>query len=126
MRMMHTTLPDFFRKLKAAAVKNGKHVGCAILGLENLKTGKMQSVRTGRLEHEIAELSAMEGVESIEVAIVPRIPETMHNVVIRGFDKDGKPVHAICDTVAVIHPTIDILLHDCPSIDDRRPPLGRH
>lgn len=126
MKLMHTKLPEFLRQLKAASNKHGKEIPCEITGLENLKTAKMQSVRTGRLKGEIESLSQMDGVVRIEATVVPRIPETMHSVIIRAFDADGKPIHAILDTIAIIHPTTDVLLHDCPDIDDRRPPLGRH
>ena len=126
MKLMHTKLPEILRQLKAASTQHGKEIPCEITGLENLKTAKMQSVRTGRLEGEIESLSQMDGVVRIEATVVPRIPETMHSVIIRAFDADGKPIHAILDTIAIIHPTTDVLLHDCPDIDDRRPPLGHH
>ena len=126
MQLMHTKLPEFLKKLKAAAVKHGKDIPCEIVGLENLKSAKMQSVRTGRLEGEIEGLSQMPGVERIQVDVIPRVPETMHTVVIRAFDAEGKPLHAVMDTIAIIHPTVDVLIHDCPDVDDRRPPLGRH
>lgn len=71
-------------------------------------------------------LSQLDGIVRIETTILPRVPETAHNVVMLVFDKDGRPIHAILDAVAIIHPTLDILIEDCPDVDDRRPSLGHH
>ena len=50
MWMMHTTLPEFFRKMKTAAATQGdRPKECEVVGLENYKTAKMQSLRTGRI-----------------------------------------------------------------------------
>ncbi|MCG8484036.1 MAG: hypothetical protein MJA31_12050 [Clostridia bacterium] len=127
MKLMHTKLPEFIKKMKvAAATKGKKHKKCEVVGLENLKTGKMQSLRTGRIEQAVEDLAKKENIENIEVAIIPRIPESMHSAVVRGFDKDGKPVHAILETINILHPTEDVLIHDCEEVEDRRPPIGNH
>jgi len=127
MKLMHTKLPDFIRKMKEAAAKIGSTCKeCKVVGLENLKTAKMQSLRTGRIEQAVEELAKMEDVHKVEVAIIPRIPESMHSAIVRGFDENGNPTHAILETINILHPTEDILLHDCPDVDDRRPPIGNH
>ncbi|WP_313344172.1 hypothetical protein [Sedimentibacter sp.] len=127
MKLMHTKLPEFIRKMKAIAATMGSvYKECDVVGLENLKTAKMQSNRTGRIERAVEDLAKKEDVYKIEVAVIPRIPESMHSAVIRGFDKDGNPVHAILETINILHPTEDILIHDCPDIIDRRPPIGKH
>ena len=126
MILMHTKLPEFIKKMKVAAAKGSVKKECQVVGLENLKSAKMQSMRTGRIEQAVEDVSKYDDVHTIELAIIPRIPESMHNAVIRGFDKDGKPVHAIMETVNILHPTEEILIHDCPDVVDRRPPIGDH
>lgn len=127
MKLMHTKLPEFIKKMKeAAAAKGDTEKECQVVGLENLRTAKMQSLRTGRIEQAVEDLAKMGDVETIEVAVIPRIPESMHSAVVRGFDKDGNPVHAILETINILHPTEDVLTYDCPDVDDRRPPIGNH
>lgn len=127
MKLMHTKLPEFIRKMKKiAATLGSEYKECEVVGLENLKTAKMQSNRTGRIERAVEEIVKQDDVYRVEVAVIPRIPESMHSAIIRGFDKDGKPVHAILETINILHPTEDVLLHDCPDIIDRRPRIGHH
>jgi hypothetical protein len=126
MKLMHTKLPEFIKKMKDAATKGEKVKECNVVGLESLKTAKMQSLRTGRLEQAVEDLAKDARIDSVEVAVIPRRPESMHSAIVRGFDKDGKPLHAILETINILHPTEDVLLHDCEEIDDRRPPIGDH
>lgn len=127
MWMMHTTLPEFFRKMKTAAATQGdRPKECEVVGLENYKTAKMQSLRTGRIEQSVAKIAQMENVDHIEVAIMDRVPETMHQAVIRGFDKDGKPVYAILETINILHNTVEVLTHDVPVVEDHRSGVGKH
>lgn len=78
MWMMHTTLPEFYRKMKTAAATQGdRPKECEVVGLENYKTAKMQSLRTGRIEQCVAKIAQMEDVDHIEVAIMDRVPETI-------------------------------------------------
>ncbi|HHZ01524.1 MAG TPA: hypothetical protein GX396_01110 [Tissierellia bacterium] len=127
MKLMHTKLPEFIRKMKAIAAKaSSVYKECDVVGLENLDTAKMQSNRTGRIERAVEDITKHEDVYRVEVAVIPRIPESMHCAVIRGFDKDGKPVHAILETINILHPTVDVLIHDCPDVIDRRPSIGKH
>ncbi len=125
MFLLHTKLPSFIQQLKEAAQHHGE-VPCQVLGLENLETAKVQSARTGRLEREVEELSQVPGAARLEVRILPRIPETLHTVVIKVLDADGKPIKAVLDTVGIIHPGVDCYLEDCPEVEDRRPRIGQH
>ena len=127
MWMMHTTLPEFFRKMKTAAATQGSRPKeCEVLGLEHLKSAKMQSLRTGRIEQSVAKLAKMDNVDRLEVIIMDRVPETMHQAVIRAYDKDGKPVQAILETINILHETADVLIHDFPVVEDHRSPIGKH
>ena len=127
MKMMHTKLPEFLSKMKHAAATGGdvpKEID--IRGMENLKTVKMQSLRTGRIEHAVEELAEDGSIARIEMVVMPRVPETMHTVVLRGVGEDGKCVRAILESVNIIHPTEEAELLDCEMVEDRRPPIGRH
>ena len=126
MKLMHTKLPEFIKKLKEAATKGKKPKDVAIMGLENLKSAKMQSLRTGRIEHAVSELAEKENVESIEINVIPRVPETMHTVIVKGLDKDGNCKSAILEVVNILHPTEEAYLLDCDDVQDRRPKIGLH
>ncbi|MGD9567685.1 MAG: hypothetical protein AB7V48_05095 [Sedimentibacter sp.] len=126
MKLMHTKLPEFIKKLKEAAIKGKKPKNVDIKGLENLKSAKMQSLRTGRIEHAVSELAEKENVESIEINVIPRVPETMHTVIVKGLDKDGNCKSAILEVVNILHPTEEAYLLDCDDIQDRRPKIGLH
>ena len=126
MRLMHTKLPEFIEKMINAG-KNGKpEKKVTINGLENLCNAKMQSLRTGRIEHAVQELAVRNDISEIEINVIPRIPETMHTVVIKAIDKDGKQKKAILEAVNILHPTEEALLDNCDDVEDRRPPIGRH
>ena len=126
MFMLHTRLPDFIQRMKNAALHHSKEISCKVIGLENLPSAKIQSARTGRLEREVEELSQTPGAASMEVQILPRVPETLHTVVIKVLDENGKPIKAILDTVGILHPGVDCYLEGCPDVDDRRPRIGQH
>jgi len=126
MKLMHTKLPEFISKMKEAVVKNTPDKTIEIKGLENLKCAKMQSLRTGRIEHSVEELASREDVEKVELIVIPRIPETMHTVIVKGIGKDGKAKKAILEVINIIHSTEDVEIADCEEIEDRRPNLGKH
>ena len=126
MKLMHTKLPEFLLKMRVAAAQSPRPKEIEIRGLENLTSAKMQSLRTGRIEHAVREMTMKDGVEKIEFQVIPRVPETMHTVIIKGVDKDGKAVSAILEVVNILHPTEEAYLLDCDDIDDRRPGIGRH
>lgn len=126
MKLMHTKLPEFIKKMKEAAIKGKVPKDIEIRGLENLTSAKMQSLRTGRIEHAVSEIAARENVEKLEINVIPRVPETMHTVIVKGLDKDGKCKSAILEVVNVLHPTEEAYLLDCDDIEDRRPKIGLH
>ena len=126
MKLMHTKLPEFIKKIKAAATKGVKPIECEVKGLENLKTAKIQSMRAGRIEQAVEDVAKKGDVARIEVSIIPRIPETVHTAVIKGFDENGNPTHAILQVVGILHQTEDTLIYDVPDVEDRRPPIGNH
>ena len=126
MKLMHTKLPEFLEKMRIASEESSCPKEIKIRGLENLTSAKMQSLRTGRIEHAVREMTMKDGVERIEFQVIPRVPETMHTVIIKGVDKDGKAVSAILEVVNILHPTEEAYLLDCDDIEDRRPGIGRH
>lgn len=126
MKLMHTKLPEFIKKMKVAATEAKEPKEIEIRGLENLKYAKMQSLRTGRIEHAVREMAEKEGIDKIEMAVIPRVPETMHTVVIKGLDKDGNVKSGILELINILHATEGAELEGCTDVDDRRPDIGRH
>ena len=127
MKLMHTKLPEYIRKMKESALTRGdRPKTLEIKGLENLTTAKFQSLRTGRCENAVSDMARIPEVDHIVMEIIPRIPETMHSAVIKGYDKDGNPVHCILETTNILHPGEETHYHEFESIDDRRPRIGEH
>lgn len=126
MRLMHTKLPEFIDKMHSAAAKSQPPKKLRLKGLENLEYAKMQSLRTGRIEEAVEEISMLDDVADVELVVIPRIPETMHTVIIKGIRADGSPGKAIMDVVNILHPTEEAELDGFTDIEDRRPPIGRH
>ena len=129
MKLLHTKLPEFIKKMQVAAAEKGnvpKEID--IKGLENLRSAKMQSLRTGRIEHAVGEIAAIENVERLELIMIPRVPETMQTVIVKGMDKDGKCQKAVLEIINMLHPTEEAYLLDCEpeNVDDRRPAIGNH
>ena len=112
--------------MRVASEESSNPKPIKIRGLENLTSAKMQSLRTGRIEHAVREMTMKDGVERIEFQVIPRVPETMHTVIIKGVDKDGKAKSAILEVLNILHPTEEAYLLDCDDIEDRRPGIGRH
>ena len=126
MKLMHTKLPDFMKKMYEAATRKFPQKTIQIRGLENLHSAKFQSLRTGRIEEAVQELAEREDVDHIDFVVMPRVPETMHTVVVKGMDKDGHIAKIILENINIIHPTEDVEFGDCEDIEDRRPKLGLH
>lgn len=126
MRLMHTSLPEFKLKIQSAVIKQSPNKDIKIKGLENLKSAKMQSLRTGRIEDSVEQIAADKDTARVEVVVMPRVPETMHTVVIKGYDKEGNPTNAILEVINIIHPTEDVELEGFTQVEDRRPTIGRH
>ena len=126
MRWMHTKLPEFIHRIKEAALKNEQPKPIEIRGLEHLRYAKMQSLRTGRIERAVREIAEREDVERIECAVIPRIPETTHTVIIKGISKNQSCPKAILEVINILHATEEEETADCQEIEDRRPPIGKH
>ena len=100
--------------------------GVEIRGLENIRTACLQSLRTGRIASAARELAESADVAAVECVVMPRVPETMHTVILKGLGADGKPTRAILEVINILQPTEDVELEDCPEVEDRRPRLGKH
>ena len=71
MKLLHTKLPEFIKKMQvAAATKGSTPKEINIMGLENLRSAKMQSLRTGRIEHAVGEIAALDNVERLELIMI--------------------------------------------------------
>jgi len=125
-KLMHTKLPDYIRKMHEAVQKHFPDKDIQIRGLENLKSAKMQSLRTGRIEHAVEEIALSEGIDQVEMVVIPRVPETMHTVIIKGLGADGEVKKAVLEVINILHATEEYELGNCTEIDDRRPKIGRH
>lgn len=128
MKLMHNSLPEFKLKMQSAVVNQSPDKHLKIRGLDHLDSAKMQSLRTGRIEYAVEEVASEEDVNDVEMVIVPRIPETMHTVVIKGYNKEGEPSRAILESLNIIHPTEDVELEGFSEdrIEDKRPEVGEH
>jgi len=126
MRLMHTSLPEFKLKIQGAVLKGSPNKKLKIKGLESLKSAKMQSLRTGRIEKAVEEVSMDKESSKVEVIVMPRVPETMHTVIVKGYDKEENPTKAILEVINIIHPTEQVELDGFDNIDDRRPSIGKH
>ena len=129
MKLLHTKLPEFIKKMQvAAATKGSTPKEINIMGLENLRSAKMQSLRTGRIEHAVGEIAALNNVERLEIIMIPRVPETMQTVIVKGIDKEGVCQKAVLEIINVLHPTEEAYLLDCDpeNVEDRRPAIGNH
>lgn len=126
MKLMHTKLPDYIRKMHEAVHKHFADRDIKIRGLENLTSAKMQSLRTGRIVHAVEEMVLAPGVEQVEMVVIPRVPETMHTVIIKGMGADGEVKKAILEVINILHSTEEVELGGCEDVEDRRPGIGRH
>lgn len=120
MRLMHTPLPDFYRQMEAAAKRERPDTEVVIRGLEGFRTGKLASLRTGRMEHEIWELTQDEDIARVELAACHYNPELYLNFVIKGYRKDGTCAKAFLENMYITLPGIECELYDAEVIEDRR------
>jgi len=65
-------------------------------------------------------------VEQIELIVMPRVPETMHTVLIKGKDENGNTKKIILEVINILHPTEETEFDGCTDIEDHRPPIGLH
>lgn len=122
MKLMHTRLPDFFKKVADAAHKLRHDTEVEVRGLENFKTAKLASLRVGRVEDEIVEITQDEGVKKVEIALVPLNPESSYTVVIKGIQEDGSCKKAILEYMYLSAPTEECELFGVEEVIDRRGP----
>ena len=115
MRLMHTKLPDFKRKVAEAGKKLRPETEVELRGLENMESAKLASLRVGRIEEEIIEIT-----QDPNVAVLPQIPETIHTVVIKGIQKDGTSKKTILESMFITTPAPECYYHDSEEVDDRR------
>ncbi len=120
MRLMHTRLPDFYQKVINAGKKISPDTQVEVSGLESFKSGKLASLRVGRVEDEILEITRDPAVEKVEVILVPRNPEIHRTVIIKGIQKDGTCNKAILENMYMSVPGEDYYLEDVKEVDDRR------
>lgn len=124
MRLMHTKLPEFYERVDAAGKKLRPDTEVVLRGMENLKTAKLASLRVGRVESEIVEITEDPEVTKVEVIVTDRIPETSHTIIIKGYHEDGTCKKAIMENMYVTVPGVECELYDVEEVDDRRSPLG--
>ena len=120
MKLMHTKLPDFKKKVVEAGKKLRPETEVELKGLENMESAKLASLRVGRIEEEIVEITQDPNVAKVEVTVLPQIPETIHCVVIKGIQKDGTSKKAILESMFITTPAPECYYHDSEEIDDRR------
>ena len=125
-KFMHTKLPEFIQKMHEAAQKKHPEKTVEVRGLENLHSAKMQSLRTGRIEEAVTELADRDDIQEVDVVVIPRVPETMQTVIIKGKNKDGKTEKVILEVINILHPTEETEFDGCTDIEDHRPPIGLH
>lgn len=119
MKLMHTSLPDFYSKIEAAAKSYNPGTEFEVSGLESFRTAKLASLRVGRVEDEISEVAADEEIKKIKVQIFPLNPETSHYVVIKGIRGNGTCKKAVVEYMYLSSPTMETALFDAEEIDDR-------
>ena len=120
MKLMHTKLPDFKRKVAEAGKKLRPETEVVLRGLENMESAKLASLRVGRIEEEIIEITQDSNVAKVEVTVLPQIPETIHCVVIKGIQKDGTSKKTILESMFITTPAPECYYYDSEEIDDRR------
>ena len=124
MKLMHTKLPDFLKKAVAAGKKINPDTQVTIEGFESMKSAKLASLRVGRIEDEIVELTSQNPkIKRIEIQMIPRVAETINTVIIKGIEEDGSCPKAIMDTMFLTVPGDELYLEGVGEVSDRRAPL---
>lgn len=120
MKYMHTKLPDFYTKVQDAGKADRPDTEVEVRGLESYTSGKMASLRVGRIEEYIREITTDENVKKVEVVFVPHNPEAIFTAVIKGIQADGTCKKAILEEMALSVPTEECELFGVEEIVDRR------
>ncbi len=120
MRLMHTPIPKFYEQLEAAGKRLNPNTEVVVRGLENFRTAKLASLRVGRLENEIYELTQTENPTKIEVVAVPHNPEPFYNMIVKAYRADGTCSKAILEVMHLTCPSTECELYDAEIVEDRR------
>ena len=120
MKCMHTKLPDFLAKVQAAGKKLRPETKVSIKGLENIQTAKLASLRVGRIEDEIVEVTEDPEITEVVVEAVPFNPEIIYTIITKGYTADGKCKKAILEDMACSIPTVEHHVIDVEEVVDRR------
>ncbi len=120
MKCMHTRLPDYYAKVEAAAKKLRPDTKFSISGMENVQTAKLASLRCGRIEREIEEVTEDPEIAEIEVKMVPYNPEEAYSVLIKGKRADGSCKRAVLDNMYATVPSVEYYMTDAEEIIDYR------
>jgi len=117
---MHTRLPDYYAKVEAAAKKLRPGTKFSISGMENVQTAKLASLRCGRIEREIEEVTEDPEIAEIEIKMVPYNPEEAYSVLIKGKRSDGSCKKAVLDNMYATVPSVEYYMTDAEEIIDYR------
>jgi hypothetical protein len=117
---MHTRLPDYYAKVEAAAKKLRPDTKFSISGMENVQTAKLASLRCGRIEREIEEVTEDPEIAEIEIKMVPYNPEEAYSVLIKGKRADGSCKKAVLDNMYATVPSVEYYMTDAEEIIDYR------
>lgn len=117
---MHTRLPDFYDKMKKAGKRVRPETEVVVRGLENLETAKLASLRVGRVESEVYELSQNPDVSKIEVIVTRENPETVDSVIIKSYRADGTCPKAILERMYTAARPVESYYFDAEVVEDRR------
>ena len=120
MRLMHTPLPNFYKQMEAAGKRVNPDTEVVVRGLENFTTAKLASLRVGRLENEIYELSQDPETAKVEVVAVPYYPELFYTMVVKAYRKDGTCPKSILEIMHLTCPGVECDLYDAEVVEDRR------
>ena len=120
MRLMHTRLPDFLKKMRDAGRNNGRELEVTITGLEQFKSAKLASASCGMIEEDIYNLTKMDGVERVEIKVMPQLPLALYTVIINGVDKDGAIKRTYLETEYISEPGPEYYYHGSEEVIDHR------
>ena len=120
---LHSNTDYFVAKMKAAARLNRPDTEVTIEGMENIKTGKVASLRVGRVECDLVDLTSDPEIKKVQIIVVPRMPETAHTVIMKGIREDGTAKRAILENIILTTPAAECELYDVDEVIDRRTPF---
>ena len=123
MKLMHTKLPDFLKKAVAAGKKINQ-TQVTIEGFESMKSAKLASLRVGRIEDEIVELTSQNPkIKRIEIQMIPRVAETINTVIIKGIKEEDGAALRLSWIPCSLRCLARCILKASAEVSDRRAPL---